>query len=91
VVAIAFVKEVASLVLEDSRRLLVILRREDPAGLEEGLHTSRGGPVLYLLSRIEGGITHPANKLVGPLKPRSELFVRSGVVPELCDGVEGSV
>lgn len=34
---------------------------------------------------------HPANKLVGPPKPRSELFVGSSVVPELRDGVEESV
>ena len=35
--------------------------------------------------------THPANKFVGPPKPRSELFVGSGVIPELRDGVEDPV
>ena len=35
--------------------------------------------------------THPANKLVGPPKPRSELFVGSSVIPELRDAVEDSV
>lgn len=44
-VAIAFVKEVAGLVLEDGGRLLVVLRREDPAGLEEGLHTPKRGGI----------------------------------------------
>jgi len=46
---------------------------------------------LCLLSRNEGGITYPANKLVGPSKPRSELFVGSSVILELCDGVEDPV
>src|SRR5258706_2812612 len=35
--------------------------------------------------------THHANKLVGPPKPSSELFVGSSVVLKLRDGVENSV
>jgi len=50
-VAIAFVKEVAGLVLEDGRSLLVVLRREDPAGLEEGLYTSGGTSLVSTLQK----------------------------------------
>ena len=36
-------------------------------------------------------LTHPANKLVGPPKPRPELFVGSSVVFDLRDGVEDPI
>ena len=46
---------------------------------------------MCLLSGDEGGLTHPANEVVDPLKPRSELFVGLSVILELCDGVKNTV
>jgi hypothetical protein len=86
VVAVAFVEEVASLLLEDDRCPLVVLRREGPTGFEEGLYKGEGF-VLCLISRSRGS-TYPANELVGRLEPRSEFFIGPSIVFELRDGVE---
>ena len=85
-VAVPFLEEVVGLVSEDGRCLLVVLRREDPAGLDEGLQ--REESVLCLLSEES---TYRADERVGSLEPRAELFVGSSVVLELRDSVEETV
>ena len=87
VVAVTLVEEVAGLVLEDGGRLVVVLRREDPAGLKKSLHTNTIRPV----SNLQQSTPHPANELVGSLEPSLELFIGSSVVLELRDGVEEPV
>lgn len=91
-VAVAFVEEVAGLVLEDDRGLLVVLRRENPAGLEKGLCKGEGQICVYSpeVTRSEES-TYLANELVDPLEPRSELFVGPSVVHKFHDGLEESV
>lgn len=89
-VAVAFVEEVAGLVSEDGGRLVVILRREDPAGFEKSLHIIPKRRISSM-SDLQQSTTHPANEFVGSLEPRSELFVGSCVVLELRDGVEKPV
>ena len=89
VVAVTFVEEMVGLVLEDGGRLLVVLRREDPARIEKSLHANSRR--VRLASNLQQSATHPANELVGSLEPRSELFVRSSIVLELRGGVEKPV